>query len=113
MEDPNIIDVAAPVITKLKNRINRDSLRRLPSQTYHVSKDIIFSKLIVGFCFVDTVIILEVTINFHNIGNADAVPQLHYCIGMLSTAAHRVRDVSTSTQAVARSGLNRVFLFLL
>lgn len=81
-DDPNIIDRTAPVIHKLKTRVNKESIKRLPSQTFTVSKDIIFR-------------------------NADAVPQLHYCIGVLSTTAHRVRDVSVNTSAVARSGIQK------
>jgi len=81
-DDQTIIDRTAPVINKLKSRINKDSLKRLPSQTYAVSKDFIFR-------------------------NADAIPQLHYCVGMLSTAAHRVHDVSANTQAAARTGLQK------
>lgn len=81
-DDPNIIDKTTPVVNKLKHRVNKDSIIHLPYQTYTVSKDIIFR-------------------------NVDAVPQLHYCVGMLSTAAHRVRDASASTQAVARNGIQK------
>jgi len=80
--DPNVIDKTAPVITKLRNRVNPHSIARLPVQTYTVTKDIIFR-------------------------NADAIPQLHYCIGVLSTAAHRVRDVSANTRAVAKTSIQK------
>jgi hypothetical protein len=81
-DDPNVLDRATPVIKKLKTRVSKDSIKRLPSQTYTVSKDIIFR-------------------------NADAIPHVHYCIGVLNTAAHRVRDASVHTQAVAKNGIHK------
>jgi len=81
-DDPNIIDKTSPVIHKLKTRVSKDSIKHLPVQTYTVTKDIIFR-------------------------NADANPQIHYCIGVLSTAAHRVHNVSTKTEAVARNGIHK------
>jgi len=81
-EDPNIIDKTSPVIRKLKKRVSKDSVKHLPSQTYSVTKDIIFR-------------------------NADANPHLHYCIGVLSTAALKVHNVSAKTEAVARNGMHK------
>jgi len=76
-KDPNVVDRTVPVYNKLRNRVTVESILHLPSQTFQVSKDFVFR-------------------------TADANPHLHYCVGVLSTAAHRVRDASARTEAAAK-----------
>jgi len=80
--DPNLLDRTSPLIKKLRNRVSKDSIKRLPAQTYQVSKDFIFR-------------------------NTDAVPHLNYCIGVLSTAAHKIHNASSNTRTAAKQGVQK------
>lgn len=81
-DNPNFLERTTPIFNKLQERISKDSIRHLPSQTYRVSRDFLFR-------------------------GADAIPQLNYCIGLLTTAAHKLQDASNSATTEAMNGLHQ------
>jgi len=82
LNDPNVVERTAPVFRKLTTRVSKDSIKRLPAQTYNEVKDLVFR-------------------------NTETIPQVQFCIGLLSTASHKVLDAKESTQQVARKGVKK------
>jgi len=80
--DPNVIERATPVFKKLTSRISKDSLKNLPAQTCHEVKDLVFR-------------------------NAETVPQVQLCIGLLITASHKILEAKETTQQAAKSSYHK------
>jgi len=80
--DPNVIERATPVIKKLTTRVSKDSLINLPAQTCYEVKDLVFR-------------------------NAETIPQVQLCIGLLINASHKVKEVRESTQQAAKHGFQK------
>lgn len=68
----NVVEASAPVINKLLERVTPYSLLLLPSRSYNLSRDLLFQ--------------------------AESVPQINYCIGVLTTSAQKIKQGAALTK---------------